>query len=84
MGNFLNIDILKISEWAGALLGVVGSLLIAISAEYLALGFISYLFSNLAWLYFAFVSKQFSLLSMNFIFLCITFVGLSQHVFPVL
>jgi len=51
----------------------------AYSADFLAQTFACYLWSNLAWLYFASVKKQLGLLVMNIVYLFVSIFGLYHH-----
>ena len=70
-----------LAEWLGAIFGVGGTLLAAVSASMLFLTFIAYSVSNSALIYASIQRKAHGLFAMNFAYACITIVGLVNH-FP--
>lgn len=71
-----------LAEWLGAVFGVAGTLLAAVSASMLFVTFSAYLVSNCSLIYASRVRKAPGLLAMNLAYLTITVVGLVNH-FPV-
>lgn len=65
-----------ILEWAGCLLGIAGALVLAINRPWSKWGFYLYLFSNLAWVGFAIMNKQASMLICQVCFTVTSVIGI--------
>ena len=65
-------------EWAGAITGMIGSLLISTNTDISKFGFIFYLINNLAFIAFALLAKRRGILMMNLFFLGTAFIGIAR------
>ncbi|TJY57274.1 hypothetical protein E4T66_17870 [Sinimarinibacterium sp. CAU 1509] len=70
-----------LAEWLGAAFGVGGTLLAAVSAQFLFFTFSAYAVSNVSLIYAARVRRAHGLLAMNAAYFSITLFGLYNH-FP--
>ncbi|MBU9200403.1 hypothetical protein KTD31_03420 [Burkholderia multivorans] len=55
----------KLVEWTGAILGLLGSLLLALKLDVSGWGFIAFLVSNLFWLAYGFKNRAWGLVTMQ-------------------
>lgn len=70
-----------LAEWLGAVFGVGGTLLAAVSASMLFFTFCAYAVSNVSLVYASSIRRAHGLLAMNVAYFIITLVGLVNH-FP--
>ena len=68
----------SIAEWAGCILGVLGSGLVATKSRVSAWGFVAFLLSNVAWIVFAIVEGKHGLLVQQVCFTATSLLGLWQ------
>ena len=68
----------SVAEWAGCVLGILGSLLLATNSRVSAWGFVAFLLSNVAWIVFALAEGKSGLLIQQVCFTGTSFLGLWQ------
>lgn len=66
----------KLVEWSGAILGLVGSLLLALNVHVSGYGFVAFLASNLCWLVFGIKSRAWGLVTMQVGFTLTSLMGI--------
>jgi len=64
-----------IIEWAGAITGLSGALLLSLNVEYSGYGFIFFLISNVAWIIFSISNRTYSLLVQQVGFTATSIIG---------
>lgn len=64
-----------LAGWMGSVLGLVGSLLLALNTTYSGLGFVAFLGSNVAWLYHGIRTGTWSLALMQVGFMATSLLG---------
>ena len=67
---------LKYFEWSGSVFGMLGAFLLALNNEYSGLGFVMFLLSNVFWIIYGFITKMYSMLSMQAIFTATSILGI--------
>ncbi|KVP17325.1 hypothetical protein [Burkholderia ubonensis] len=55
----------KVIEWSGAILGLTGSLLLALNVDISGYGFVAFLISNVCWLAFGIKNRAWGLVTMQ-------------------
>jgi len=73
--------LLLVVGWLGSVLGLAGSLMLALKVPYSGYGFVAYLGSNCAWLYHGFKTRTWALVVMQFGFTATSILGLRNWVF---
>jgi uncharacterized protein with PQ loop repeat len=63
-------------EWAGAILGMFGSLLLALNVEISGYGFIAFLTSNVCWLVYGIRTRAWGLVTMQVGFTVTSITGI--------
>jgi Na+(H+)/acetate symporter ActP len=66
----------KVVEWTGAILGMLGSLLLALNAAISGYGFIVFLTSNVCWLVFGIRNRAWGLVTMQIGFTVTSITGI--------
>lgn len=66
----------KFVEWTGALLGLIGSAMLALNVSVSGFGFLAFLISNLFWLVFGVKKKAWGLVTMQVGFTVTSLMGL--------
>lgn len=66
----------KFVEWSGALLGLIGSAMLALNVSVSGFGFLAFLLSNLFWLVFGVKKKAWGLVTMQAGFTVTSLMGL--------
>lgn len=66
----------KIVEWSGTVLGLVGSLLLALNITISGYGFITFLASNVCWLFFGIRNRAWGLVTMQAGFAVTSLLGI--------
>ena len=66
----------KFIEWSGAILGLVGSLLLALKLDISGYGFVAFLVSNVCWLYFGVKNRTWGLVTMQLGFTATSLMGI--------
>jgi hypothetical protein len=66
----------KVVEWSGAILGLIGSLLLALKLDISGYGFIAFLVSNVCWLYFGIRNRAWGLVTMQAGFTVTSLMGI--------
>lgn len=66
----------KFVEWSGALLGLIGSAMLALNVPVSGFGFLAFLLSNLFWLVFGVKKKAWGLVTMQAGFTVTSLMGL--------
>lgn len=66
----------KVVEWSGAILGLTGSLLLALRLDISGYGFLAFLVSNVCWLYFGVRNRAWGLVTMQAGFTATSLMGL--------
>lgn len=69
---------IEMLEWLGALLGIVGSLLLASNSQYSRWGFVAYLVSNICLIVFAVVIQAVGIATMYTLYTVIAIYGVIQ------
>ena len=65
-------------EWAGCIFGLCGSAMLALNNRYSGLGFIFFMISNLAWLFFGLIIHANALVVMQIGFMATSATGIWQ------
>jgi hypothetical protein len=68
--------LVNIVGWIGSVLGLAGSLIVALNTPYSGYGFLVYLGSNFAWLYHGVKTQTWALVVMQIGFTTTSFLGL--------
>lgn len=63
-------------EWLAALFGVLGTVLLALRGALAGWGFVLYLVSNVGWLAFAWLQRDWAILAQNLAFLVSSALGI--------
>ncbi|KVP75501.1 hypothetical protein WJ96_07280 [Burkholderia ubonensis] len=74
----------KVIEWSGAILGLTGSLLLALNLGISGYGFVAFLISNVCWLAFGIKSRAWGLVTMQVGFTATSLMGLYNWFKPAL
>ncbi|PKD40506.1 hypothetical protein CWO84_10155 [Methylomonas sp. Kb3] len=67
--------------WSGSVLGLLGSLLLALNVPYSGYGFLAYLGSNFAWLYHGVRTRTWSLVFMQAGFTATSLLGMRNWIY---
>lgn len=67
---------LKVVEWAGAVLGLLGSLLLALNIPISGYGFVAFFASNMCWFVFGVRNRAWGLVTMQLGFAATSLVGI--------
>lgn len=67
---------IKLLEWAGAALGLLGSFMLAANNAYSGYGFVAFLLSNCCWIVFGFKTRTWGLTTMQVGFTASSVLGL--------
>lgn len=70
--------IATVMEWLGFLTGVAGATVLALKQPWSGYGWLAFLASNIAWLWFAIVVKRRSILLMQLVFIITSLVGITR------
>jgi len=68
--------VLNVTGWLGSIFGLIGSLLLAINTSFSGWGFVAFLFSNAAWLFYGVKTKTWSIVSMQVGFTATSLIGI--------
>jgi len=71
---------LKLLSTIGLLFGIGGAVLIALNIDMFVIGYILFLISSLAWVWYAISTKQLNLFLLNFVFGIINSIGLYNFI----
>lgn len=74
-------ELLNVLEWSGAVLGVIGSALLALNRRYSGYGFVFFLASNVAWFAFGTITGTWGLVWMQIGFTVTSLIGLYRWLF---
>ncbi|KWA83780.1 hypothetical protein WL29_20665 [Burkholderia ubonensis] len=66
----------KFIEWSGAVMGLLGSVMLALKLDISGYGFVAFLISNLCWLAFGFKTRAWGLVTMQAGFTLTSLMGL--------
>jgi uncharacterized membrane protein YhhN len=66
----------KFVEWSGAVLGLIGSLLLALKQDVSGYGFVAFLVSNVCWLVFGIRNRAWGLVTMQVGFTATSSIGI--------
>lgn len=66
----------KFIEWSGAVMGLLGSVILALNLDISGYGFVAFLISNLCWLAFGFKTRAWGLVTMQAGFTLTSLMGL--------
>lgn len=62
-------------QWVGCAFGLLGSAMLAMNSRYSGWGFVAFLFSNLAWIYFGLMTHATGLIVMQIGFTATSLIG---------
>lgn len=72
--------LVNVAGWIGSILGLIGSLLLALNVSFSWFGFLAYLGSNMAWFYHGVATRTWSMVIMQLGFTATSFLGVFNWV----
>ena len=73
-----NLNVL--TQWLGSAMGITGALLLAMNTPWSAYGWISFLLSNFAWVFYAYRQRVWSMLVMQLVFTGTSLLGITRWI----
>jgi hypothetical protein len=77
----VDMSLVNVMAWFGSIAGLIGSLLLAVNAEYSGWGFVAFLVSNAAWFYYGVKTKTWSMCVMQIGFTLTSILGIYRWMF---